>query len=78
MTISLEMIQYSIIVAVFNRIDEVKELLASAEQLEFDRHAFEFIFVDDGSGDNSFEVLSNLADTESRISLSFTWDEKIS
>ena len=43
--------------AVFNRIDEVKELLASAEQLEFDRHAFEFLFVDDGSPDGFRQML---------------------
>ncbi len=43
--------RYSIIVAVYNRLEEVKELLASAELLDFDRDAFEILFVDDGSKD---------------------------
>lgn len=43
--------KYSIIVAVYNRLDEVQELLASAEELDFSRDAFEIFFVDDGSQD---------------------------
>lgn len=43
--------KYSIIIAVYNRLDEVKELLDSAEKLEGDRAIFEFLFVDDGSKD---------------------------
>ncbi len=49
--------RYSIIVAVYNRLGEVKELLASAEQLDFDRTAFEFLFVDDGSNDGFKEFV---------------------
>ncbi len=45
------MVKYSIIVAVYNRLDEVKELLGSVEKLAFDRDDFELIFVDDGSQD---------------------------
>lgn len=43
--------KYTIIIAVYNRIDEVRELLASAEKLDFDRNKFELLFVDDGSQD---------------------------
>jgi glycosyltransferase involved in cell wall biosynthesis len=45
------MLKYSIIIAVYNRTGEVKELLASAEQMDFDRPKFELLFVDDGSKD---------------------------
>ncbi|MCE4566642.1 glycosyltransferase [Maribellus sp. CM-23] len=45
------MMMYSIIIAVYNRTGEVKELLESAENLDFDRERFEFLFVDDGSKD---------------------------
>ena len=43
--------KYSIIVAVYNRLDEVQELMASAEKLDFPREDFEIFFVDDGSQD---------------------------
>lgn len=43
--------KYSIIVAVYNRLDEVKELLYSAEMMEGSRDSFEILFVDDGSKD---------------------------
>jgi glycosyltransferase involved in cell wall biosynthesis len=33
------------------------------------RHQFEFIYVDDGSGDNSFEVLKSLTERDERIRL---------
>lgn len=51
--------KYSIIIAVYNRIDEVNELLASAELLDGDRDSFEFLFVDDGSRDGFREYISN-------------------
>lgn len=43
--------KYSVIIAVFDRLEEVKELLASAENLVFPRTEFEILFVDDGSKD---------------------------
>ena len=43
--------RWSIIVAVYNRLQETRELLASAEQLEGERDTFELLFVDDGSTD---------------------------
>lgn len=49
--------KYSIIVAVYNRLDEVKELLATAEQLDFNFADFELLFVDDGSNDGFKEFI---------------------
>lgn len=43
--------KYSIIIAVYNRTEEIGELLKSAELLDADRSIFEIIFVDDGSTD---------------------------
>ncbi len=53
------MLKYSIIIAVFNRTGEVKELLESAEELDFEREKFEFLFVDDGSIDGFREFIGN-------------------
>jgi len=53
------MVKYSIIVAVYNRIGEVKELLDSAEKLDFERDQFEFLFVDDGSKDGFQNFIEN-------------------
>lgn len=49
--------KYSIIIAVYNRLEEVKELLESAEKLEGDRNSFELLFVDDGSKDGFREFI---------------------
>lgn len=53
------MLKYSIIIAVYNRTDEVKELLKSAEKMEFNRDRFEFLFVDDGSNDGFQHFIEN-------------------
>jgi len=52
---------YSIIVPTFNRSDEISELLHSFETLEFDRNKFELIIVDDGSTDNTEEIVKNFS-----------------
>ncbi|MEG0795102.1 MAG: glycosyltransferase [Odoribacter sp.] len=49
--------KYSIIIAVYNRLEEVIELLASAENLIGDRSTFELLFVDDGSKDGFQEFI---------------------
>ena len=49
--------KYSIIIAVYNRLEEVKELLESAEKLEGNRCLFELLFVDDGSKDGFKEFI---------------------
>lgn len=43
----------------YNRLDEVKELLESAEALIFPREGFEIFFVDDGSQDGFKELIEN-------------------
>ncbi len=53
------MIKYTVIVAVYNRTDEVKELLESAEKMDFDRELFEILFVDDGSTDGFEGFMKN-------------------
>ncbi|MDR2413741.1 MAG: glycosyltransferase [Odoribacteraceae bacterium] len=49
--------RWSIIIAVYNRLEEVKELLASAEMMEGERNRFEILFVDDGSRDGFKEFI---------------------
>lgn len=51
-------LKYTVIIAVYNRLDEVKELLHSAEQLDFNRNLFEILFVDDGSTDGFKDFIS--------------------
>ena len=50
--------KFTIIVPVYNRLEEVKELLETAENLDFSRLEFEFLFVDDGSNDGFKEFVS--------------------
>ena len=45
--------KYSIIIAVYNRLEEVKELLESAEKLEGNRCLFELLFVDSRNSSNN-------------------------
>jgi len=51
--------KYSLIIATYNRLEELQELLASAEKMEFDRTLFEIIFVDDGSNDGTDAYIEN-------------------
>jgi len=51
--------KYSIIIATFNRLEEIKELLASAEKLDFEREQFEFVITDDGSTDNTADFIKS-------------------
>ena len=53
---------YSIIVPSFNRADEISALLLSMEQLDFSKEAFEIIVPDDGSMDNTAEVVKEFQD----------------
>ncbi|NOX37395.1 MAG: glycosyltransferase [Calditrichaeota bacterium] len=46
---------YSIIVPAFNRLDEIRELVQSFQQLDFPGDRFELIIVDDGSTDGTQE-----------------------
>jgi len=53
------MLNYTFIIPVYNRLSEVKELLLSAENIDFDRKRFDFLFVDDGSDDGFREFIEN-------------------
>lgn len=50
-------LEYSFVIPVFNRPDEVRELLQSMSRLEFDR-SFEVVIVEDGSTISSEEVVT--------------------
>jgi dolichol-phosphate mannosyltransferase len=59
----------SIVVPVFNNASSLPDLLARFQDLAANnaKDQFEFVFVDDGSVDNSFSVLESLLQTDSRI-----------
>jgi len=59
---------YSVIVPSYNRQDELVELLASMQTLDFPRDRFEVIVVDDGSSD---QTLPYLEDFRSRARFNF-------
>ena len=67
-------VKYTVIVAVYNRITEVQELLQSAEKLEFDRTKFEILFVDDGSNDG-FEEFINGYKSDSNLKIRAIYQE---
>jgi len=46
-------IKYSLIIATYNRLPELKELIASVAQLDFPKTAFELLISDDGSSDGT-------------------------
>lgn len=52
--------KYSIIVATYNRLEEIIELLNSSSKLNFPVELFEFVFVDDGSTDNTASFIQDL------------------
>jgi glycosyltransferase involved in cell wall biosynthesis len=66
--------RFTIIVPVFNRINEVDELLQSAENLDFDRKQFEFLFVDDGSSDNLKQFIENYR-SPSELTIRYIYQE---
>ena len=51
--------KYSIIIPSFNRVDEIKELVSSFQRLQFNRKKFEVIIIDDGSTDNTIDLLKD-------------------
>jgi len=61
---------YSIIIPSFNRADELSELLNSMEQLDFAKEAYEVIIADDGSTDDTAELIKNYQD-KNRITLKY-------
>jgi glycosyltransferase involved in cell wall biosynthesis len=55
---------YSIIVPSFNRSDEIRELLASFAQLVFPVERFEVIVADDGSTDNTADIVEHIRSSQ--------------
>ncbi len=51
--------KYSFIIASYNRLEEIRELLNSAESLDFDPAEFEIIISDDGSKDGTGDFVQN-------------------
>nr|WP_321353554.1 glycosyltransferase [uncultured Draconibacterium sp.] len=68
--------RYTIIIAVYNRTDEIRELLDSAEKLDFDRNVFEFLFVDDGSKDGFQDFINKYKSTTNLITRSIYQENK--
>jgi glycosyltransferase involved in cell wall biosynthesis len=52
--------EYSIIIPSFNRSDELQELLASISTLDFPKEKFEVIISDDGSTDNTSQLVQSI------------------
>lgn len=57
------MIKYSIIIATFNRLNELKELLPSVQLLDFEKNNFEIVIVDDGSTDDTAKWIAQYSST---------------
>ena len=60
--------QISIIIPVFNEEDSLQELFSEISQALRDFSIYEVIFIDDGSSDNSFNVMQKIADIDNRVS----------
>ncbi len=65
------MFLYSIIIPVLNEEDNIQELYEQISKLKCgnDDYRFEFIFVDDGSTDNSFNLLKEISKSDDRVKI---------
>ncbi|MDX1684411.1 MAG: glycosyltransferase [Saprospiraceae bacterium] len=52
--------KYSIIIATYNRIDELQELFESIDRLDIDTHIYEIVIADDGSQDGTGRFIQSL------------------
>lgn len=66
--------KYSLIIATYNRLEEVRELLFSAEKIDFDRNNFEILFVDDGSTDKTDHYVNNYK-SDSNLQIRYFYQE---
>lgn len=58
----------SVVIPLYNEEESLKELYDwIAQVMESNRFSFEVVFVDDGSTDKSYQVLTNLAKADSRV-----------
>ena len=60
-------IELSIVVPVLNEADNLKTLYEQITRTVSSRYSYEIIFIDDGSSDNSFTVLSEIHQNDSRV-----------
>lgn len=66
--------KYSIIIATYDRYEEIQELLDSAENLIFNRAEFEILFIDDGSKDNTANFIKSYF-SQSGLQLRYFYQE---
>ncbi len=64
-------LEYSFIIPVFNRPDEIRELLESIQEVDFDG-SFEIVIVEDGSSISSEEVIEDFID---KLNISYYYKE---
>ncbi len=57
----------SVVVPLLNEQDNIGPLYEQITQTLVGEHSYEVLFVDDGSTDNSFEVLSGLLEADDRV-----------
>ena len=60
---------FSVIIPTYNRSDEIKELISSLEKQSVDKNDFEVIIVDDGSTDDTGEVIRQPTNSRPNIIL---------
>ncbi|HUW20451.1 MAG TPA: glycosyltransferase family 2 protein [Sedimentisphaerales bacterium] len=59
--------EVSVVVPLLNEQDNIKPLYEQITQALADKYNYEIIFVDDGSSDNSFTILTGLQKTDARV-----------
>jgi glycosyltransferase involved in cell wall biosynthesis len=60
-------VDLSLVIPVFNEQDSLKALYSEITQSLLDQCSYEVIFIDDGSSDNSFKILSELRQNDQRV-----------
>jgi glycosyltransferase involved in cell wall biosynthesis len=66
-TMSKQNLEVSVVVPLFNEKDNIGPLYDQIKESLSDNYSYEIIFVDDGSNDNSFTILSQLQKTDNRV-----------
>jgi glycosyltransferase involved in cell wall biosynthesis len=61
--------EVSVVVPLLNEQDNITALYGQITQALTDRYTYEIIFVDDGSTDDSFDILNQLQKTDPRVSI---------
>ncbi|MHC4455890.1 MAG: glycosyltransferase family 2 protein [Planctomycetota bacterium] len=64
---SKQNLEVSVVVPLFNEKDNIGPLYDQIKESLSDNYSYEIIFVDDGSNDNSFTILSQLQKTDNRV-----------